>query len=186
MIPRDPWELELLDWSAPTLDGSRVLPAEVISLINAGTDAGARAAYWKLDGSVCGNGLVSRAALPVLQLLLATAPGWSERARPYCLELLGQIAASAPAPGAEGIDDSCLRELYRATWHFLHGLQFDAAAAVPFHVDLLSLLGGEFEDVREVARSYLQLALGRDLPPSTQELIRNTRDLLGRSTPSGA
>jgi hypothetical protein len=168
-----PWELEMLDWSAPGRDGRKISPDTVLDLVFSDTAESAAAAYEKLDWTVCANGIVFEAAVPVLKTLLGLQPAWTTYARPHALELLSVMCAGESVSGTS-VREECLQELRGSLWYFLHGLQFDAAESVWMHVDLLCLLALEFSDLRPKVTEYLRRALTRDLPDPTPELIRNT------------
>lgn len=169
-----PWEASLFDWTSQTVDGQTISPNQVFNLLSAESAEEASRAYWKLDGTVCMNGLTNRAALSVVQMLLALWPCWTDVAKPYCLELLGQIGAAESSENEPGVKDQYLTELYQATWIFLQGVQFDLKENVPLYVDLLCLLALKFDEIRPRVRRYLDLALTRELPQPVVSLVRNT------------
>lgn len=183
---RSPWELDLLDWSAPAKGDRKIYPDAVLQLAFADSAGAAAAAADKLDGTICANGIVFPAALPVLQMLLVLQPSWTRFARPQVLELLGQICAGESPEGAAGVRTQCLRELRGSLWYFLHGLQFDIPETVWLHVDLLCLLALEFSDLRPKVLAYLRSALTREFPNPIPELIRNTISEIEHSTAMNA
>ncbi len=174
-----PWEAGLANWSSEGMHGELVSPEHVLKLLLAESEEGATSAYWRLDGVVCENGLLAPAALATVQMLLGQLPRWTVEAKPFCLELLGQIAAAEPREREASLRDACYAELRQAAWYFFNGLQFDTAANVPFHVDLVGLLCAYYADLREKGRAYLTRTLHRDLPAEVLELIRATAAELG-------
>lgn len=172
----------MLDWSAPARNGRRISPAAVLRLAYADSASVASAAAEELDEAVCAGGIVSAAALPVLQMLLVMQPSWTSSARPHVLELVGQICAGESADDAPGTKQRCLWELRGSLSYFLYGVQFDAAETVWMHVDLLCLLALEFPDVRPKVLAYLDRAKTRILPDRILDLIRNTISEIDQST----
>jgi hypothetical protein len=94
-----PWEAMLFDWQRLDLNGNRIPPEMVLDLCTASSDDAASLAYFRLDGTVLMNGIVSPAALPVVQTLLALLPSWSEHGKAHCLDLLSMICSAQAAEG---------------------------------------------------------------------------------------
>lgn len=167
------WESSILDWSGRDLNGGTVTCTQVLTLTRADSRSAADRAYWSLDGKVCKNGLISPAALPVVQTLLAFLPSWTQASKPNCLELLGQICtAEESTDGAKSVK-LCRLELREAAWYFLNGLQFDSVRHTPLYVDLLWPLADSFPEMRLKIYKYLDLARGREVEEWVRHLITN-------------
>jgi len=169
-----PWEVSILDWDKKGADNLVVTPDQVLELIESTDEEQATKAYWKLDGSVCSNGLAYGASLNAVNLILVMLPNCSAVAKRRCLELLGQISVCEPDVSSPSVVQECLEELRLSSWYFLHGLQFDIPENAWLYVDLVGVLGEKFSGFKPRAKSYLECVLKRNLPANDIEMIQNT------------
>ena len=172
------WEVSLFDWNKKGADGFVVGSERVISLLSASTEEEATAAYWKLDGVVCMNGVAYDGALSVVQTILCHLPNCSKYSKFRCLELLGQISVCESDSESPDVVLKCLEEMKQFSWGFLHGLQFDSPENAWLYVDLVGVLGERFADFKNKAIIYLECVLSRNLPNNDIEMIENTLEEL--------
>lgn len=168
------WETENLDWCYDGADGSKVTPDLILALALADDESQATDFYWKLDGTVCSNGIAFGSAISIVKVILAMLPVCSSSAKERCLELLGQISVCEPSCDSPGVVSLCLDELKCASWYFLNGLQFDDPKNAWLYVDIIGILGKTYKDFETNAEFYLNCALTLKLPLGDDEMIRNT------------
>ncbi|UXI66923.1 hypothetical protein [Tahibacter amnicola] len=167
-----PWIHVALDWALPGADGHRLTADDVAALVCAGDADTAMHRFWFLEGAAASDGICHPVGISVMRYLAAAWWKASSVARPYCLQLMAQLAIGEPAEGVAGSRAQCLAELRGCAWQFLSGLELDPDNAWHY-VDLIGVLAQEFSDLRDVACTYLSLAEARALG-DLRAMIRNT------------
>lgn len=168
------WEMLTLDWSQKGDHGIVLSPSAVANLIHSKNLEQAYLAYDDISEATGINKVIYPCALSVIKTILAALPGCTGIAREKCLDLLGDIAGSESGPSSPNLHRDCLLELRQATWYFIYGLQFDDVKLASLYVDILGVLGANFDDFRPTARKYLELSLTRRLPEYDIAMIKNT------------
>lgn len=168
------WEMSTLDWSQKGDHGIVLSPSTVANLIHSKNLEQAYLAFDDISAAIGVNNVIYPCALSVIKTILAAFPGCTGIAREKCLDLLGSIAGSESEPSSPNLHRDCLLELRQATWYFIYGLQFDDVELASLYVDILGVLGTNFDDFRPTARKYLELSLTRRLPEYDIAMIKNT------------
>lgn len=166
--------MSTLDWSLKGAHGLVLSPSVVADLIQSKNPEQARLAFNDISEATGANKWIYPCALSVVKTILATLPECTGIAREKCLELLGEIAGSHSAPSSPNVHRDCLLELRQATWYFIYGLQFDDVELASLYVDILGVLGANFDDFRPTAKKYLELSLTRRLPEYDLAMVKST------------
>ncbi len=167
------WELERHDWGRLKAQGSAVdVPAALVALASATSEAEAREAYWRIDNTVVVQGTLHEAAVATTASAVAMLPGCNPSGRASLLELLVQLGAGEPAPTEEArLHDACVAELRAGMAIFVRLLEHGTPDEVCLCVDLLGICAREDAHLRPRVRWYFERLLATHPAEGLRNLV---------------